>query len=338
VGSVCFGLLGVWAYLFHQSLSPVYTDVKCSLGKMDIKKMSFEGGFNVDLISKTVCVNPNPYAVELKSSKGVNVYMGKKKTLVSHIQDIAPTVLPPRGMGAIHVHVKSKPTSAMFGTIFGSLFSRQTPVWIENSIDLKIEINFYFMKVKLGTAFTKDCAMNVQLLRGSMAKLGAMTCGENFDDLEIPPVTGLPFKGELPLYDYHLADSEIKAGTLAKDVGLGTAMASGFGFGSLLFFWSFYCVYMFCQGKGAQSGDPVQPQRPRRRRREGREDPKETEAASERKESARGSKEKKEAKGDRTEPARDVKEKRKASKDKRKRECSRDHSAGASECEQKLEV
>eukprot|EP00449_Zooxanthella_nutricula_P026140 CAMPEP_0198547366 /NCGR_PEP_ID=MMETSP1462-20131121/67514_1 /TAXON_ID=1333877 /ORGANISM="Brandtodinium nutriculum, Strain RCC3387" /LENGTH=282 /DNA_ID=CAMNT_0044277851 /DNA_START=218 /DNA_END=1063 /DNA_ORIENTATION=- len=195
------------------------------------------GGFHMEFVVATECQNPNPYSVILESTKGVQVYLGAEMIPVARVEDIPLTSLPAKGSGFIDAHVDWRPPQfSQIGPLLSAVFKRgPIPIWVENEIALKIDIDFLFAHIKMRTSFTKDCGFQVKLkmMPPKRAKVGPFACAESFDQLTLPP-PDTAFHGELPLYQAHLAESEIKAGTIAKDVGLGTAMASGFGIGTVL--------------------------------------------------------------------------------------------------------
>jgi len=262
LGSISFFALGIWAVALHKSLTPVYTDVQCKMqGARPTVVTLAGGGTKIALVSTTVCENPNPYAVEMKSSQASNVYMGQDRDLVTQITDIPLTILPAKGTGSIDVHVVVEPTGALLLDFLGALTNNKIPIYIENNIDLLIDIDFFFSKFKAKHAFTKDCGFLVQVIG---AKVGPMVCADEFDELELPPVSDEAFDGQLELYAANLADDEIKAGTTAKDVGLGVAMAFGFGLGVVLLLTSLYFYRHAVCGRArdadAIAGHPEQPE------------------------------------------------------------------------------
>lgn len=270
IGSGMMYALAFWAFHLHDSLTPVFTDVDCSLTAPKINKVSFTGGFHVDFTTATECHNPNPYIVKMKSNKGVDVFMGEKRIKVASVENIPDTILPARGTGRIVVEVKMAPTRQSWGAMFGVLFSATTPIYIQNNIALSIDLNFFFTRFKVGKAFTKDCGFQLAIFRSALAKMGPLACANTFDELVLPPVGEESFDGKLDLQAGNLAASEIKAGTWAKDVGLGVAMLSGCFWGSVFLagcFWSCCRCQQHLRGKrGGDSARQATVKRPRQRR------------------------------------------------------------------------
>jgi len=257
IASLCFFTQAFWANNLHQSLSPVFTDLDCNLTMPMVTKIGWEGGFHVEFTTGTTCYNPNPYAVTMQSTKGVNVYMGEKYTKVASVQHIPPTTLPPKGTGDIVVLVKMQPTRQSWGAIFGTVFSPTTPIYVENSIELKIDVNMFFMHLKVKKDFTRDCGFNLQLFRGgAFAKVGPLGCAESWAELQIPEVGDEAFKGKLDLYAENIAADEIEKGTMAKDVGLGVAIAAGLGWGVILLGGFVYCVCRFFRPAPQRNNSP----------------------------------------------------------------------------------
>jgi len=243
--------LAYWAFNLHQSLSPVFTDVECRLNMPKIKKVSFEGGFHVDFVSGTTCYNPNPYIVKMRSAKAVNVYMGPKFTKVASVVNIPESILPAKGEGTIDVAVTMAPTRQSWGAMFGTLFSSQTAIYVENSIELNIDINMFFMRFKVAKTFDKNCGFNLQVFRSALAKVGPLACTDDWKTLQIPEVGDEAFDGSLELYASNLADKEIKQGTAAKDIGLGIAMLSGCAWGTIFLISTCFGLYRCKRALGA---------------------------------------------------------------------------------------
>lgn len=240
-----FFALGVWAVVFRESLSPVYSDVTCKLlpPKLESFQFSVASGVSLDLVSTTVCDNPNPYAVILDSTEAVQVLLGDEKTPVATVTNIPLTELPARGTGSIDAHVSwSPPTSEVAQALVAALGVGPVPIYVPTHINLRIDINFFFTRVKMAAAFNKQCGFNVQPRLLGAPQVGPFACADSLEELHLPAADA-PFNGELPLYSANLAEKEVEAGTLAKDIGLGLAIATGFGIGAiLLFFGLFACV------------------------------------------------------------------------------------------------
>eukprot|EP00932_Pfiesteria_piscicida_P022660 SRR837773.9409.p1 GENE.SRR837773.9409~~SRR837773.9409.p1 ORF type:complete len:223 (-),score=27.45 SRR837773.9409:59-694(-) len=129
--------------------------------------------------------------------------------------------------------------------MFGVAFGGHTPVFVENSIALKIDVDLLFTRFKVDKLFEKKCGFDLQMFRNAVAKVGPFVCADTWDELVIPQVdvaTG-SFSGQMELCKQNLAKEEIDQGTAAKDLGLGLAMAFGCLWGTILMSGAVVCTF-----------------------------------------------------------------------------------------------
>lgn len=235
--SVAFGvlfiLLGIWAVHLRDRFTPIYTEVVCRVEPAKLDKFSTIGGFKVHLISTTTCENPNPYSVEMRSTKSEQVYIGHDMTPVASITEIPPSTLPAKGEGSIEAHIAIEPTLDLLPSVWNSLTGSEIPIYIENRMDMVVYINFLVGSFSTKRAFNKDCGLNLKVHIFGETQVGPFVCADDFDHLQIPPADH-PLTGEVHISAVDMAKDDIDKATEAKNVGLGASMGIGFGLGILL--------------------------------------------------------------------------------------------------------
>jgi len=238
-------LLGTWSVHLYWRFTPVYQEIICELKPARLARGSgfVDGQWRVQLVTTTVCQNPNSYSVMLQSTGDGKIYLGTERRPVASLVSIPETRLEAKGNGTITATV-DVPMKGMLdlqgifagvGMLFGELF----PIYWHNSMEVVIDVNFLFGHFKMTRAFDKDCGMNVQLHRFHPA-MGRMVCAKDFDSL--PPLPA-PAEGKPDQEHGHpsihlaargLAKQEVEKGEHAKNLGLHTAMAVFFGLGFIL--------------------------------------------------------------------------------------------------------
>eukprot|EP00413_Alexandrium_margalefii_P006121 CAMPEP_0204523324 /NCGR_PEP_ID=MMETSP0661-20131031/6785_1 /ASSEMBLY_ACC=CAM_ASM_000606 /TAXON_ID=109239 /ORGANISM="Alexandrium margalefi, Strain AMGDE01CS-322" /LENGTH=263 /DNA_ID=CAMNT_0051529023 /DNA_START=258 /DNA_END=1049 /DNA_ORIENTATION=+ len=201
---------------------------------MKLDRFSFHSGFKIDLTSTTTCDNPNPYTVEIRSTEVGRVYMGEHKTLVASITEIPHSTLPAEGTGSIEAKLAIEPTLDMFPSLISGLAGAEVPIYIENMLEVVIDVDFLFGDFSTRRTFDKDCALNFRVeVFGRGAMVGPLVCGGDLARLRIPPASA-PATGEVHVSAVGMARRDIDGATAARDAGLGAAMGVGFGLGALL--------------------------------------------------------------------------------------------------------
>eukprot|EP00445_Apocalathium_hangoei_P053912 CAMPEP_0204073508 /NCGR_PEP_ID=MMETSP0360-20130528/163393_1 /ASSEMBLY_ACC=CAM_ASM_000342 /TAXON_ID=268821 /ORGANISM="Scrippsiella Hangoei, Strain SHTV-5" /LENGTH=259 /DNA_ID=CAMNT_0051021913 /DNA_START=106 /DNA_END=882 /DNA_ORIENTATION=- len=204
------------------------------MGTAKMKSISCKGGLTIVLSTNTTCDNPNSYTVEMTSKQGGKVYMGKDMTPVASVTEIPHSTLPAQSTGSINAIITVKPKGGMFSSLSSFIFARQVPIYMENNMQLVIDVNFSFGNFAAKKDLSKDCGLSVQMLSFGRPEIGPLACAESFAQLKIPAVGDQPQDGEMHLSAASLGGKEMEEGTRAKDIGLGGAMALGFVVGLLL--------------------------------------------------------------------------------------------------------
>mmetsp|Transcript_7068 Transcript_7068/g.21432 ORF Transcript_7068/g.21432 Transcript_7068/m.21432 type:complete len:308 (+) Transcript_7068:135-1058(+) len=241
-------LFGAWSAHLYSRFTPVYTDITCKAEPAKVKSIRFKDGLTIVLDSSTSCDNPNPYTVEMTNLQG-KVYMGKDMTPVASVTEIPRSTLPASGTGSIHTIVTVKPSGDMFGSLLGFILMGQVPIYMENKMQLVIDISFFFGKLSVNKEVHKHCGLNVQMLSFEGPKNGPLVCASSFDQLILPPVGERPQDSQRQLSAGSLGGKELEEGSRAKNIGLGLAMGIGFGVGSVLLLCSIVTLCCRCRAR-----------------------------------------------------------------------------------------
>jgi len=244
-------LFGAWLAHLYSRFTPVYMDIMCKAEPAKVKSIRNRDGLTIVLNSSTSCDIPNPYTVQMTSLQG-NVYMGKDMTPVASVTDMHRSTLPALGTGSIQtiVIVKPsdivivKPSADMFGSSEG-----QVPIYMENKMQLVIDISFFFGKFSVKKEVHKHCGLNVQMLSLGGPQSGPLVCAGSFDQLILPPVGEQQQDGQMHLSADSVGGKELEEGTRAKNIGLGLAMGIGFGVGSVLLLCSIVTLCCRCRAR-----------------------------------------------------------------------------------------
>lgn len=227
-------LLGIWAVHLNARFSPIYSEIVCQLGPPRVKGISFSGGLHIDIMTTTTCENPNPYSVELTSAHGGKVYMGSSMTPVASVTRIPTATLPANGKGTLHAAVTIKPTSDMFGSLLSIVTAGTVPIYMDNNMQLKVDVKLLFGKLAFSKTINKECGMNVKAHLLGDPEIGPMVCGSSFSELKLPPVDAQVQDGRLHLRADSVDPEELEQGEKAKNIAMGVLMGVGLGLGGVL--------------------------------------------------------------------------------------------------------
>lgn len=251
-----FLLLGVWSTHLYQRFTPVFSDIMCEFEPPRLTNITFHGflqDLHIELVTTTKCHNPNPYTVEVTSAHAGTVYMGRHMTEVASVTEVPHSVLPAQGTGFVNAIVNIAPTAELFPELFMAVITGRIPIYFSNNMEVIIDVNFLFGRFQAKKAFNKDCGMDVMLRTPGGASFGPLACAADFDKLKALPDGTEP---ELVLSAVNVADDEVEKGTQAKNIGLGTLMALGYGLGSILLCCGSACLFYLCRSRAeSQTGD-----------------------------------------------------------------------------------
>lgn len=221
-------LLGAWATQQYFRFTPVYSDIECTFDLVKVGNMGFRGGFHVNLTITVSCDNPNPYTVEVGTTRHLQVYAGKKINPVATVFDLPHATLPAHGKGSITAHGQIAPTSKTVGPVTSALFGGQIPLYVEIELEVSLSLNFIFGNFSATVPFVKDCGLNVQLYPIAGKNTGNLACADSFDDLYISKIDRSPGAALKP-QPLSLLDRQLIEAERAKTTGLGTLMGLFYG-------------------------------------------------------------------------------------------------------------
>jgi len=237
--AILFGLvflaLGFMASVLYFHFTPLYTKIKCTLDPLKVKKVSFRGGFNLNLNLSTTCHNPNPYRVQVDSLEQEAVFLGRGMEPAATVLEMPHALLPADGWGSVNGILNIRPTRKFLPHLMTLLRQGEVPLYLENKKLLTLHINFIVARFRIQLAFNKACAANVRLLGLTKARLGPPACGNNFGDLELPSVRIKPERGSAPEPVWPLTRGEqtIQKAELAKNALFGILMCICYSLGLL---------------------------------------------------------------------------------------------------------
>jgi len=226
--------LGFMTSVLYFHFTPLCTKIKCTLDPIKFKKVSFSGGFNLDLNISTTCHNPNPYRVKVESLDQEAVFVGRGMVPAATVLEMPHAMLPADGWGSIQGIINIRPTRQVFPSLATLLLQGEVPLYLENKKQLTLHINFIFALLRVQLDFNKACAAKVRLLGLTRAKLGPPACGNTYGELELPSVRLTPERGSAPVWPQTRGENTIEKVELAKDALFGLIMCICYMFGLLL--------------------------------------------------------------------------------------------------------
>lgn len=188
------------------------------------------------------CQNPNPYAVEILSSKPGRVLVGpvgenlQSRTAIGHLEVVPGSMLPSGGEGIVRVQMNAKLSGETSGLLIPE-FLGDSAIPILMELRFSVGINVYFMPYILppwapptAPSFKQECGLNMMGVLvnqfvsaqapGKESRLGPLVCRESFTGMVIPPVGESPPDGKMAFTAAQVAPTEVFAGEVAKDASL----------------------------------------------------------------------------------------------------------------------
>jgi len=244
-------LVGIWFTHLYQRFTPIYRPITCQLEPPKVDKFWFDHGLvglHLKLTAVTTCQNPNPYSVVINSSQASQIFMGKDRTPAGAVTEIPAATLPAGGSGSIAAVLTITPTADLIGSLIGGFFGGgEIPVYLENNLDLQIDINLLLGNFSTSRSFSKACGMNLKLRGFAQPAVGQMACADDWDGLTIPAVGNA--KRDLDTLVFSASDmasEEVEAGNKVKNLAMTIGMVLGYGLGGVFFLMGAYIFYLLC--------------------------------------------------------------------------------------------
>lgn len=233
-------MFGFWSLHLYHRFTPVYSEITCHMDQPQLTDLQLIP-LSFTLRSTTTCENPNPYSLDMVSTGEGTVYMGSpgnRRTEVGMLQEVPKTTLPANGRGSITAYVNIVPTAKLVGSAWAILLGQvqEIPIFLESRMRVEVDIKFLVGSFKTTKPLDKDCGFNMAVpsIINPSLRWGPLACGERFDGLDLPPVSGDAAPDELILKGTNLAASDLEEATHLKDVSLGACMGVGFLLGLVL--------------------------------------------------------------------------------------------------------
>lgn len=224
-------------------LTPVYNATSCGHIQAELTDLNMDGtAIRVGLEVSVHCQNPNPYAVEILSSRPGRVLVGaapeepsQARTAIGNLEVVPGSMLPSAGEGIVRVKMNAKLTGESSGMLIPEFLGDSSiPILLELRFNVGIKVYFVpFLppwSPPQAPAFKKACGLNMigvlvnqfvsKDATSKESRLGPLVCRESFHGMVIPPVGESPPDGMMDFTAAQVAPTEVAAGEIAKDASL----------------------------------------------------------------------------------------------------------------------
>jgi len=158
--------------------SPVYNPTECGDQVATVD--------NTGLFIRVKCWNPNPYHIQILTSKRGKAYLRLPGGQLNHFGDlevIPGSQLPEQGAGHVRIRIDTQ-----LPTLLTFLADRETPLFMELEFDVGVQISFGLFGVlqpvfQTSAPFKKACGLNIR-----MGRPGPLLCRDSFVGMEPPHV------------------------------------------------------------------------------------------------------------------------------------------------------
>lgn len=237
-------LLGIFHIYLFARFSPVFSTIECGKTAARVEHLHFStSSINASLRITVQCSNPNAYAIDILESRRGRVFVSNRQhplgdlVEVGQLQVVPGSFLQEYGTGFIRIELSTVLADEVLGDFFP--FILETPSYpILLQLQFRIGIAVQFGCVGTWTteaSFDKACGLNMGgVFSHSPSLLGAVVCGQAFEELQIPPLgEEVPADGNMGFTAQQVAADEVARGELAKNLSLGMTITCCF-LGALL--------------------------------------------------------------------------------------------------------
>jgi hypothetical protein len=164
-------LIPVCAYV---RFSPVYSATECGHQVATVD--------NKGLLIGVTCWNPNPYLIQILTSRRGKAYVGEgtdrdKVEQIGDVEVMPGMRLPPGGSGHVHMRIDTQ-----INSLLPFLEEEETPLYMELDFDVGVQIPLGpFGVYETTVPFKKSCGLNIL-----MGRPGPLFCWDSFT-LMVPP-------------------------------------------------------------------------------------------------------------------------------------------------------
>lgn len=232
IGTLCF-FAAICFTCIYVKLTPLYTAIEChqqsaalqdlKLGVPLIKPTEF------DLLVEMNCSNPNPYDLSFEFTEPGSVFIGRGRTKVGETSNAKNKTshLPAEGRGPFWVHASMRINAMTLAGVFSDLMTSQGTLELRLQLRQRLMVDVTLVlgaSMAIQQDFKKDCGMMIGNL-GLHPTIGPLSCADNFEELSILPASAGRSDGIMRFAAREIAPKVLAKGALAKNLGLGLAMA-----------------------------------------------------------------------------------------------------------------
>jgi len=232
IGTLCF-FAAICFTCIYVKLTPLYTAIEChqqsaalqylKLGVPLIKPTEF------DLLVEMNCSNPNPYDLSFEFTEPGSVFIGRGRTLVGETNNAENKIshFPAGGRGPFWVHASTRINAMTLAGVATDLMTSQGTLELRLQLRQRLMVDVTLVlgaSMAIQQDFKKDCGMMIGNL-GLHPTIGPLSCADNFEELSIPPASAGRSDGIMRFAASEIAPKVLAKGALAKNLGLGIAMA-----------------------------------------------------------------------------------------------------------------
>mmetsp|Transcript_98677 Transcript_98677/g.276344 ORF Transcript_98677/g.276344 Transcript_98677/m.276344 type:complete len:329 (-) Transcript_98677:99-1085(-) len=245
-------VIGIWGTVLNRRFTPVYRPIRCQVGMPEVKRMWSDRplmqGLHIQLVSLTVCANPNPYSVKIRGTKSGGLYMGSQMSPVGNITRIPEATLPADGQGTIEADMLISPTKEALGSAAAMALglTHHVPLYLENNLAIDVDAKVLFAHVKAKRSINKDCGLNLKMSGFLHPVPGPMTCADTWDQLVLLHADAERVNpNELVFSADRLGSDDVDEAEELKTESLAAMMGVGFGLGIVFFIAGGLCLLRY---------------------------------------------------------------------------------------------
>eukprot|EP00931_Biecheleriopsis_adriatica_P118761 TRINITY_DN94089_c0_g1_i1.p1 TRINITY_DN94089_c0_g1~~TRINITY_DN94089_c0_g1_i1.p1 ORF type:complete len:509 (+),score=87.91 TRINITY_DN94089_c0_g1_i1:42-1568(+) len=253
------GVLLICVGLFHTfllwQLTPVYTATECGHQEAELDNFNLGAeSIHVDMQISVSCTNPNPYKINILSSKPGRVFVGVgDRKQVGKLAVIPGSFLQEEGTGKVRVKVSVDISGEQSNLLLPHFLSdAAVNILMELQFNVGVYVSFGLGSWGVVAPFQKACGLKMMGLLvnqyvaasdGSKnhGRLGPLVCRKSFEGIDqyIPAIgdkSDTPEDGNMGFSAAQVAPTEVEAGELAKNLSLGGIILLAFFSGAVLLY------------------------------------------------------------------------------------------------------
>jgi len=178
---------------------PIYTTTECGETVTTLD--------NRGLFVGVTCWNPNPYNIQILTSRRGRAYIGDGPDWANarpfgDLEVLPGSDLPEKGSGKVHIRIDTALQS-----LFQFVEQRETPLFLELDFDVNVQVSIGpFSTTYKPAPFKKSCGLNI--LAG---RPGPLLCRDSFDGMVPPHVDLIDAQQELGNKPLRFTEDQVEA-------------------------------------------------------------------------------------------------------------------------------